>query len=104
MAELRQDAEIEVRQVLLDLTTATARLAAAERRVTATRAALDVEQTRYESGANTLVELSQARARMIESEAQVIEARNILTLRSQTLAFALGVITPVRVPAEMPGE
>lgn len=104
MAELRQDAEIEVRQVLLDLTTATARLSAAERRVIATRAALDVEQTRYESGANTLVELSQARARMIESEAQVIEARNILTLRTQTLAFALGIITPVRVPVEMPGE
>jgi len=104
MASLRQQVAIEVQQARIDLSIAQAQIDAAERQVAASRQGLDVEQTRYGAGISTLVELAQARARLLTSETQLVQARNTLELRRQTLLNALGGIAATRVAPQFPSE
>lgn len=98
MVDLRQRIAVEVRQAVLDLNYAQQQLAAAERQLASSRLALDVEQTRYESGISTLVELTQARARAVAAEGQVVQARNAIAAQRYGLLYAVGTITTPRRP------
>jgi outer membrane protein len=104
MTELRQQASFEVRQALLDLNTARAQLDVAGRQLDAARQALDVEQARYETGVSTLTELTQARARYVQAEGQVVQARNTLELRRQGVLYSAGLTDAPRVAPQAPTE
>lgn len=102
MTELRQQTTLEVRQAILDLNTARAQLDAAQRQLAAAQQGLDVEQTRYETGVSTLTELTQARARFVEAQGQVVQARNTLELRRNGLIFVLGSMNAPRGTLQPP--
>lgn len=104
MTELRQQTTLEVRQAVLDLNTARAQLDAAQRQFAAAQQGLDVEQTRYETGVSTLTELSQARARFVEAQGQVVQARNTLELRRNGLIFVLGTMNAPRGTLQPPTQ
>lgn len=102
MTELRQQTTLDVRQAVLDLNTARAQLDAAQRQLAAAQQGLDVEQTRYETGVSTLTELTQARARFVEAQGQVVQARNTLELRRNGLIFVLGSMNTPRGALQPP--
>jgi outer membrane protein len=104
MTDLRQQISVEVQQARLELNTAQAQLQAADRQLSAARQALDVEQARYENGVSTLTELTQARARYVSAEGQVVQARNNLELSRQALAYAVGTTQAPRVTPQQPTE
>ncbi len=104
MASLRQQTAVEVRQVLLDLNTAQAQLGVAQRQLASARQGLDVEQTRYDAGVSTLTELSQARARYVDAQGQVVQASNTLELRRHGVLFVLGVLDAPRATPQPPTE
>jgi outer membrane protein len=104
MTALRQQVAIEVQQARLDLNTSIAQLDAAGRQLAASTQALDVEQTRYESGVSTLTELALARARYVSAQGQVVQARNTVELRRQQLTNAIGGIQAPRATPQPPEE
>lgn len=104
MASLRQQTAVEVRQAMLELNSAEAQLNVAERQLAASRQALDVEQARYENGVSTLTELTQARARYVDAQGQVVQARNNLELRRHGVLFAIGTTDAPRGTPQPPTE
>ena len=104
MAEVHQQIALEVRQARINIATAQAQLQTAMRQLDASRQALEVEQTRYESGVSTLVELTQARARYVSSQGDVVQARNGLELSRHGLLYAVGITQMERVAPQPPTE
>lgn len=104
LAGLKQQVAAEIQGAQNDLIYAQAALTTAQRQLYASERALDVEQTRYSAGISTLVELAQARAQRVSAESQVVQARNTLQLRRQTLLNAIGGFSVPRVPPQLPTE
>lgn len=65
--DLEQQVALEVRQAVLDYQSAVKELEVTERQVQAAEQSLEAEQERYNVGASTLVELSQARASYVSA-------------------------------------
>ncbi len=100
---LRQDVAEEVQTALLDLRTAVRRLDAAEAQAKAAERALEAVRDRYEFGAGTLLELTQARAVQVQAESELVSARANLLLQREALRFATGEIDPERFTSPFEG-
>ncbi len=93
-AELEQNIAVEVRQAYLDYRNSEKRLDVTARQVAAARAALDAEEDRYEMGVSTLVELAQARSRVVEAESARAQAIAQFIFQSRRLEYSAGMFDP----------
>ncbi|HEU0055095.1 MAG TPA: TolC family protein [Longimicrobium sp.] len=94
----RQQVGLEVRRALLDYQSAQAQLAAAEAQKRAADQALDATRERYQAGAGTLVELTQARATQVEAASALVAARYNLVFQRTLISYYVGELDPAAVP------
>lgn len=89
-------AEAELGQVFQDFRTAQKLISVTTARVTAARQALAAMEARYQVGAATLVELTQARAQFTAADAERVKARYGLITQGMALAYYLGDSTQMQ--------
>ncbi|MGA7303974.1 MAG: TolC family protein [Rhodothermales bacterium] len=92
--DLEQRVALEVRQAVLDYQTAVKSLEVTERQLRAAQQALDAEQERYNVGASTLVELSQARAQYVSAASNRSSAIYSYLARTRLIDYYVGRIKP----------
>jgi outer membrane protein len=90
----RQDVAVQVRQAYLDYLTAAKRVEVSEVQLTAANQALEAEQERYNLGAATLVELSQARALQVQAASNRVQARYDMVFQERLLDYYTGRLVP----------
>ena len=86
---------LSVRRADLDYRTAQEQSSAAAAQLRASELALESSQARYQAGAATLVELSQARASQVQAASSVVSARYNLLFQRSLMDYYLGEL---RVP------
>jgi outer membrane protein len=90
----QQEVAVQVRQAYLDFQTAIKRVQVSEVQLTAANQALEAEQERYNLGAATLVELSQARALQVQAASQRVQALYDLLFQERLLDYYTGQLEP----------
>ncbi|NNE46682.1 MAG: TolC family protein [Rhodothermales bacterium] len=93
---LEQNISLEVRQSYLDYFTAVKRLDVTEKQLRAARQSEAVERERYDIGASTLVELTQARANLVDAESQRVQAVYQFIFQEQVIEYYLGTLNPAQ--------
>jgi outer membrane protein len=93
----RQQAGLEVRRAYLDFQSARAQLVAAEAQLRAAELALQASFERYQAGASTLVELTQARATRVQAASALINARYNARFQRTVMDYYVGDLDPERV-------
>jgi outer membrane protein len=86
----RQQVAVEVRRAVLDYKSAEEQLRQAEVQLRAANLALQTSQQRYDAGASTLVELSQARAAQVRAASDLVNARYSLVFQGRVMEYYLG--------------
>jgi outer membrane protein len=76
----KQQIALDVRRAYLDQASAREQLAAAEAQLAAAAQSVTMTQQRYQAGAATLVEVTQARAQQVQAASAVATAKNNLVL------------------------
>lgn len=92
--DLEQDVALQVRQAVLDYQTSVKSLEVTERQLRAAQQALEAEQERYNVGASTLVELSQARASYVSAASNRSSAIYTYLARTRLIDYYVGRIKP----------
>lgn len=92
--ELQQSISIEVRQAYLDYLTAEKSLDVTEKQELAAQQAFTAAQERYNVGAATLVELTQARATLVQAESDRVQSRYDFIFRKKLIDYYLGDLNP----------
>lgn len=90
----KQAIALEVRRAYLDQKSAREQLAASMAQQRAAEQAVDVVEKRYQAGASTLVEVTQARASQVQASSAVITARYNLLLQQAALSYYTGELDP----------
>jgi outer membrane protein len=90
----RQQVALEVRRAYLDYDAAKQQLAAADAQQKAAALATTTTQQRYQVGAATLVELTQARATQLQAQSAFINARNNLVFQQSLMSYYTGELNP----------
>ena len=93
---LVQNVSLEVRQSYLDYLTAVKRLDVTEKQLRASRQSEAFERERYDIGASTLVELTQARANLVDAESQRAQAVYQFVFQEKVIEYYLGSLNPVQ--------
>ena len=91
---LQQDIALQVRQAYLDYLTDEKRLDVTEAQLRAAEQALEAEQERYNVGASTLVELTQARANYVEAQSARANAKYSFLFRKRLIEYYVGQLNP----------
>lgn len=86
----QQQVGADVRSAYLNYQAAEQRLAAANAQLTAAMQAVNAAQQRYRVGAGTLVDLTQARATLVQAQSARVSARYDLALQHTALSYAVG--------------
>lgn len=86
----RLDVGLDVRKAWLDLGAARETLVAAEAQQRSAEQALTASRERYQAGAATLVELTQARTAQVQAATALVAARYTLVLQQTVLRYAVG--------------
>lgn len=97
LQQQRQSVALDVRRAYLDFQAAQARLTAAEAQEKAAALAVDASRQRYDVGAATLVEVSQARATLVQAQSAVISARYTLVFQQSLMSYYTGSLDPSRI-------
>ncbi|MQA91634.1 MAG: TolC family protein [Gemmatimonas sp.] len=90
----QQTVATEVQTAYLDLALAEQQLDVAELQLRSAELALETAQRRYDVGAGTLVELTQARASQVGAASALVNARYGLVLQNRLLQYHLGELQP----------
>lgn len=90
MESLKQNAALQVRQGYLEYEAARKSLEVSETQVLAAERALEASQNRYNVGAGTLVELSQAQARYVTAVSNRVQAQYNFLFQSKLVDFFVG--------------
>jgi outer membrane protein len=99
LATQRQQVALEVRRAYLDYEAAQQQLAAADAQQKAAALAVATTQQRYQVGAATLVEVTQARATQVQAQSAYINARNNLVFQQSLMSYYTGELNPSAVVA-----
>lgn len=94
LRDQEQTVAIEVRRAYLDFTAAREQLAAADAQQRAAALALQAAQARYRVGLATFVEVTLARATLIQAQSTVVNARSSLTFQQALMSYYTGVLDP----------
>lgn len=97
---LRTQVGLDVRRAYLDFNAAREQLSAADSQVKAAELALQAAQDRYQAGAATLVELTQARAAQVEAASALVTAKSNLVFQRTLVDYFTGELM---VPASGAG-
>jgi outer membrane protein len=92
-----QAVALEVRRAYLEYLTAGEQLAAANAQQQAASLALQAAQSRYRVGLATFVEVTLARASLIQAQSAVVSARSSLVFQQALMSYYTGVLDPSRV-------
>lgn len=87
---LRQSVAVQVRTAMLDLRSAEEQLTVAEAQVRAAELALEYSQQRYNVGAASLVELTQAQTAQLRAASDLVSARYRLVFQRRLMDYYLG--------------
>ena len=90
----RQGTAVQVRQAYLDYLTVEKRVEVANTQLRAADQALEAEQERYNLGAATLVELSQARVAQVRAASNVVQARYDFVFQQRLIDYYTGRLDP----------
>jgi outer membrane protein len=90
----RQQIGLEVRRAYLDYRAATQQLDAAEAQLRASALALQTSQQRYNVGAATLLEVTQARAIQLQAASALVTARYGLLFQKALIGYYVGDLDP----------
>ena len=93
----QQQIGLEVRRAYLDYQAATQQLDAAEAQLRAAQLALESSQQRYNVGAATLLEVTQARAAQFQAASALISARYGLLFQKTLIGYYVGDLNPRNV-------
>ncbi len=94
---LQQDVALQVRRSFLDFQTAKEQLVNAQAQLRAAELALQASQDRYQAGASTLVELTQARAAQVQAASALVTARYNLQFQRILLDYYVGDLDPKKL-------
>ena len=94
LKDRQQQIGLEVRRAYLDYQAATQQLDAAEAQVRAAQLALESSQQRYNVGAATLLEVTQARAAQFQAASALISARYGLLFQKTLIGYYVGDLNP----------
>jgi outer membrane protein len=97
LASARQQAAVDVRRAYLDYQAAQQQLAAAEAQQRAATLATTTSEQRYNAGAGTLVELSQARATQVQAASALVNARYNLVFQRALMSYYTGELDPQHI-------
>jgi outer membrane protein len=97
LANQRQTVALDVRRAYLNDVSAKQQLSAAEAQLSAATQAVDMTQKRYQAGAATLVEVTQARAQEVQAASAAATARNNLVLQEAMMSYYTGQLDPAHV-------
>jgi outer membrane protein len=97
LATQRQQVALEVRRAYLDYTAAQQQLAAADAQQKAAALAVSTTQQRYQVGAATLVEVTQARSTQVQAQSAYINAKNNLVFQQSLMSYYTGELDPSAV-------
>lgn len=87
----------EVREAYLNHRAAVGQLAAARAQLAAAELAASTQARRYEVGAGTLVEVTSARAQLVQAASAVVTAKYALAFQQSLMAYYVGDLTPESV-------
>jgi outer membrane protein len=93
----RQQVALEVRRAYLDYEAAEQQLAAADAQQKAATLAVSTTQQRYQVGAATLVEVTQARSTQVQAQGAYITAKNNLVFQQSLMSYYTGELDPSAV-------
>ncbi len=91
---LEQSVALEIKQAYQDYLFDAKQIEVTEKQFVAAEKALEAEQERYNVGASTLVELSQARSSFIQASTSRVNAVYTYMARSKLIDYYVGVIDP----------
>jgi outer membrane protein len=94
LASEKQQVALEVKRAYLDFQSAGQQLAAAEAQQKASDLAVTTSQQRYQAGAGTLVELTQAQAAQVQAASAVVNARYSLVFQQALMSYYTGQLDP----------
>lgn len=97
LRDLEQSVALDVRRAYLDYISAGQQLAAANAQQRAAALSLQAAQTRYRVGLATLVEVTLARASLIQAQSSVVSARSSLLFQQALMSYYTGVLDPSNV-------
>lgn len=97
LADRAQTVAAEIRRAYLDHAAAVQQLDAAKAQLRAAELAASTTERRYQVGAGTLVEVTTARAQLVQAASAVITARFTLAFQQSLMAFYVGDLVPERV-------
>lgn len=92
-----QSVALDVRRAYLDYLAAQEALAAADAQQRAAALALQAAQSRYRVGLATFVEVTLARATLIQAQSSVVNARSSLGFQQALMSYYTGVLDPSTV-------
>ena len=92
--DTQQEVGIEVRQAYLDYVIAEKQLEVSERQLVFRQQALDAARERYNVGAATLVELTQAQSDFVQASQDAITARYTIFVRKRLIRYYTGELDP----------
>jgi outer membrane protein len=90
----KQQVALEVKRAYLDFQSAGQQLAAADAQLKASDLAVTTSQQRYQAGAGTLVELTQAQAAQVQAASAVVNARYSLVFQQALMSYYTGQLDP----------
>jgi outer membrane protein len=88
---------VDVKRAYLSYQSAGEQLAAAQAQLTASNLAVTTSQQRYQAGAGTLVELTQARAAQVQAASAVVSARYGLVFQQALMSYYTGELDPAHI-------
>jgi outer membrane protein len=97
LRDQEQSVALEVRRAYLDYVSAGEQLAASNAQQQAASLALQAAQARYRVGLATFVEVTLARASLVQAQSAVVSARSSLVFQQALMSYYTGVLDPNRV-------
>jgi len=97
LRDLEQSVALDVRRAFLDYISAGEQFAAAAAQQRAAALALEAAQARYRVGAATFVEVTLARATLIQAQSSVVSARSSLIFQQALMSYYTGALDPSNV-------
>lgn len=97
LRDQEQSVALDVRRAYLDYLSAGEQLAAADAQQRAATLSLEAAQARYRVGLATLVEVTLARASLIQAQSAVVSARSSLVFQQALMSYYTGVLDPSNV-------
>jgi outer membrane protein len=100
LRDIEQTVALEVRRAYLDYEVAREQLVESDAQQRAAALALEAARARYRAGASTFVEVTLARAALIQAQSSVVNARSSLAFQRALMSYYTGVLGPANARLE----